>query len=151
MSYKKIYMTIGVLFILLIALSTISATNTTTDTDTSISTSVESGDIEANSIEASSDYSSTPDERIDTPIVNKEQKKNIKQIPHDKDEMKISLDDYYCNVNDTIHAVTHMDPPGVTDGVLIYYIDEDVAATCNLTTISNEWDFDMTDYSPGAH
>ena len=41
MSYKKIYMTIGVLFILLIALSTISATNTTTDTDTSMSTSVE--------------------------------------------------------------------------------------------------------------
>ena len=151
MSYKKIYMTIGVLFILLIALSTISATNTTTDTDTSMSTSVESGDIEANSIEASSDYSSTPDERIDTSILNKEQKKNIKQIPPDKDEMKISLDDYYCNVNDTIHAVTHMDPPGVTDGVLIYYIDEDVAATCNLTTISNEWDFDMTDYSPGAH
>ena len=148
---RKIYVYTCVLFILLIGLSALSAENVTNDNTDNANT------VSADTDSTAAINNDVPVKHIDDTTRNddveynnhtlKTQDKNLKS----KSPMQISVDDYTCDVDDVIHVTTHMNPAGVTEGVLMYSIDDDLIGTCSLLNVGNELDIDTYGYEPGEH
>lgn len=77
--------------------------------------------------------------------------RNIKQLPNQKEQVAISVDDLTCNVNDCILINVQFNTSDVTEGVLIFYVDDDVVATHNLSHSANTLEFDTYGYEVGLH
>jgi len=76
--------------------------------------------------------------------------RTIKQAPT-KQSMSISTDDITCYVDDIITVEVQMDPVGITEGVLMYSIDDDLIGTCNLQNVGTSLDIDTYGYEAGEH
>ena len=149
---RKIYVYTCVLFILLMGLSALSAENVTTSDNTNTADTVS-----ADTTSSATISDDVPVEHVDDTVKKddveynnhtlKTQDKNLKS----KSPMQISVDDYTCDMDDVIHVTTHMNPAGVTEGVLMYSIDDDLIGTCNLRTVGNQLDIDTYGYEPGEH
>jgi len=149
---RKIYVYTCVLFILLIGLSALSAENVTSNdnTDTTGTVSTDTTSSAAINDDLPVKYMDDTTRNDDVEYNNhtlKSQDKNLKS----KSPMQISVDDYECNVDDVIHVTTNMNPAGVTEGVLMYSIDDDLIGTCSLLNVGNELDIDTYGYEPGEH
>ena len=148
---RKIIVYTCVLFILLIGLSALSAENVTTDNVDSLGT--QATDSIQDTIASSNvpvKYMDNTEQEDDVEYNNhtlKSKDKNLKS----KSPMMISVDDYECNVDDVIHVTTHMNPAGVTEGVLMYSVDDDLIGTCSLLNVGNQLDIDTYGYEPGEH
>ena len=82
--------------------------------------------------------------------ITKKSGNNPKKAPA-KEIMTISTDDISCYVNDVITVEVQLNPEGVTDGVLMYSIDDDLIGTCNLETVGTSLDIDTYGYDAGEH
>ena len=77
--------------------------------------------------------------------------RNIKQLPNQKEQISINVDDLTCNVNDNVLINVQFNTSDVTEGVLIFYVDDDVVATHNLSHSLNTLEFDTYGYEVGLH
>ncbi len=90
------------------------------------------------------------DERSDSKVINKKQA-NIKKVPREKEAISIHVDDVTCNVNENAFINVQFNSSDVTEGVLIFYVDDDVVATHNLSHADNTLLFDTYGYEVGVH
>ncbi|MDO5825330.1 MAG: hypothetical protein Q4Q22_03030 [Methanosphaera sp.] len=77
--------------------------------------------------------------------------KNIKKLPNEKESISIEVDDLTCRVNDVVSINVQFNSSDVADGVLIFYVDDDVVATHNLSHSDNTLEFDTYGLEAGIH
>ncbi|MBR3214804.1 MAG: Ig-like domain repeat protein [Methanosphaera sp.] len=150
MSNKKIISVFIVLFILLIGLSAINASNETTCDDGSLITSSDSA-------------STVSSDTINTQYTNNEEKnlktenKNVKQAPGDKIDLTMEADDVTCNwgetatLNMSLYTTDTHQQVYPTEGVVMTFVDNDIVSTHNLSHASIETMYDTTQLDPGVY
>lgn len=155
---RKICVYISVLFILLIGLSALSAENVTSDEKAtsdihSNSVNDETSSTTSNTtatVKSISKYDNSHNNMEDNNKFNSTNERSIKTAP-EKNPMQLSIDDYSCKENEIVHVITHMNPEGVTEGVLMYTLDDDLLGTCNIVNVGTEFDIDTYGYDIGKH
>lgn len=155
---RKICVYISVLFILLIGLSMVSAENVTSDEKAtsdihSNSVNDETSSTTSNTtatVKSISKYDNSHNNMEDNNKLNSTNERSIKTAP-EKNPMQLSIDDYSCKENEIVHVITHMNPEGVTEGVLMYTLDDDLLGTCNIVNVGTEFDIDTYGYDIGKH
>lgn len=155
---RKICVYISVLFILIIGLSALSAENVTSDEKAtsdihSNSVNDETSSTTSNTtatVKSISKYDNSHNNMEDNNKFNSTNGRSIKTAP-EKNPMQLSIDDYSCKENEIVHVITHMNPEGVTEGVLMYTLDDDLLGTCNIVNVGTEFDIDTYGYDIGKH
>ena len=87
----------------------------------------------------------------DESLKNAIQSKNVKGLPYEKDSISIHVDNLSCNVNDLVSINVQFNASDVDEGVLLFYVDDDIVATHNLSHSDNTLEFDTYGYSVGNH
>lgn len=85
-----------------------------------------------------------------TSITKKTQSKEVKKSPQ-LEPIELYTEDVECNYGDVVELSVTTQPEGVDDGIITWFIDEDVVGVRNLSRTSGNYELDTSDYEPGVH
>lgn len=83
-------------------------------------------------------------------MAKKTQTKEVKKSPH-LEPIELHTEDVECEYGDMVELSVTTQPEGVDDGIITWFIDEDVVGVRNLSRTSGNYELDTSDYDPGVH